>query len=275
VRIASCNPLELKDPALPPTFSGYPTTDRSSWDEFRERYRGLHEPLQADFSAFCQERGAPRLPDLEFIHESPFLNLYLYPAEADYRRSRRLGERWQRLDSCVREVHEPFEPPPGGGALVYVSLGSLGSADVELMNRLVTALAETPHRFVVSKGPQHDLIELAPNMTGSEFLPQPAILPHVDLVITHGGNNTVTESIHFGKPMVVLPLFWDQHDNAQRIAECGFGVRLRTYEFEDEHLHEAIDGLLASPNEELPRASSRLQASPGTTRAADLIQSLA
>ena len=106
------------------------------------------------------------------------------------------------------------------------------------MNRLVAVLAETPHRYVVSKGPQHELIELAPNMTGAEFLSQPAILPHVDLVITHGGNNTVTESIHFGKPMIVLPLFWDQYDNAQRVEEIGFGVRLPTYEFEPEELHK-------------------------------------
>jgi MGT family glycosyltransferase len=271
VRIVSCNPLELKDPALPPTFSGYPTGDAAAWDEFRERYRELHEPLQTEFSAFCEERGAPPLPALEFIHESPLLNLYLYPAEADYRRSQPLGERWGRLESCVREVDESFDPPPGDGALVYVSLGSLGSADVELMNRLVAALAETPQRYVVSKGPQHELIELAPNMMGAEFLPQPAILPHVDLVITHGGNNTVTEAIHFGKPMIVLPLFWDQHDNAQRVAESGLGVRLPTYEFADEQLHEAIDRLLASPNLVLEEAAARLQAHPGTTRAADLI----
>jgi MGT family glycosyltransferase len=274
VRIVSCNPLELKDPVLPPTFSGYPTGDRAAWEEFRERYRELHEPLQAEFSSFCGERDAPPLPELEFIHESPFLNLYLYPAEADYRRSRPLGEHWHRLDTCVRTVEDGFDPPAGDGALVYVSLGSLGSADVELMNRLVAALAETPHRYVVSKGPQHELIDLAPNMTGAEFLPQPSILPHVDLVITHGGNNTVTESIHFGKPMIVLPLFWDQHDNAQRMAECGFGVRLPTYEFEDTQLHEAIDRLLASPEPQLEATSARLRAQPGTTRAADLIQSL-
>jgi MGT family glycosyltransferase len=275
VRIVSCNPLELKDPALPPTFSGYPTGDPAAWEEFRVRYRELHEPLQSEFSGFCQERGAPPLPELEFIHESPFLNLYLYPAEADYRRSQPLGERWHRLESCVREVDERFEPPPGDGALVYVSLGSLGSADVELMNRLVAALVDTPHHYVVSKGPQHELIELAPNMTGAEFLPQPAVLPHVDLVITHGGNNTVTEAIHFGKPMIVLPLFWDQHDNAQRVAESGLGVRLSTYEFEDAQLHEAIDRLLASPSPVLDEAAARLRAHPGTTRAADLIQSLA
>src|SRR5207244_4699433 len=174
-----------------------------------------------------------------------------------------------------RAVEQAWKPPPGAAALVFVSLGSLGSADVELMNRLVAALAETPHRYVVSKGPQHELIELAPNMTGAEFLPQPAILPEVDLVITHGGNNTVTEAFHFGKPMIVLPLFWDQYDNAQRVAECGFGVRLPTYEFEDEQLHEAIDRLLAAENPRLREASARLQASPATVQADELIQDLA
>jgi UDP:flavonoid glycosyltransferase YjiC (YdhE family) len=124
-------------------------------------------------------------------------------------------------------------------------------------------------------GPQHELIELAPNMMGAEFLPQPTILPHADLVITHGGNNTVTESIHFGRPMIVLPLFWDQYDNAQRVAECGFGVRLSTYEFEDGQLHEAIGRLLAEENPRLREASKRLRASPGTVKAAELIQELA
>jgi MGT family glycosyltransferase len=274
VRIVSCNPLELKDPELPPPFSGYQTGDRAGWDEFGRRYRELHGPLWAQHSAFCEERGAPPLPELEFIHESPFLDLYLYPAEVDYERSRPLAPVWHRLDSCVREAAEQFEPPPGEGALVYVSLGSLGSADVELMNRLVGILAETPHRYVVSKGPQHELIALADNMTGAEFLPQPAILPHVDLVITHGGNNTVTESIHFGKPMIVLPLFWDQYDNAQRVAESGFGVRLPTYEFEEGQLRDAIERLLAADHDRLRAVAARLQASPGTVKAADLIQHL-
>jgi len=277
VRIASCNPLELKDPALPPTFSGYASDDDAGWKEFRARYRELHEPLQREFSEFCAGHGAPPLPDGEFIHESPFLNLYLYPADADYRRSRPLVSTWQQLGSCVRRPEQVPGPVRGPGrALLYLSLGSLGSADVALMQGLIDTLAETDHFVVVSMGPQHEELRLAPNMTGEEFLPQPAILPEVDLVITHGGNNTVTESLHFGKPMVVLPLFWDQHDNARRMHELGLGRRLDTYGHEPAELVAAIDSLLDDPS--LPALlsgiSARLQADPGTVKAASLIEAL-
>jgi UDP:flavonoid glycosyltransferase YjiC (YdhE family) len=98
----------------------------------------------------------------------------------------------------------------------------------------------------------------------------------VDVVITHGGNNTVTESLHFGKPMIVLPLFWDQYDNAQRIAETGFGRRLDTYRHGPGELSDAIDDLLADDllAERLAKVSARLQQARGTERAADLIADL-
>ena len=72
--------------------------------------------------------------------------------------------------------------------------------------------------------------------------------------------------------MLVLPLFWDQYDNAQRVEEVGFGLRLPTYEFEDAELHVAIERLLAADRSGLEAASRRLRAQPGTTRAADLIE---
>jgi MGT family glycosyltransferase len=279
VRIMSCNPLEMRDPAVPPVFSGYPTGDRSGWAEFVHEYERTHRGLWAEFDAYVRERGAAGLPDLEFIPPSPALNLYVYPVEADYPRSRPLGPEWHRLDSCVRDTDPPFELPLGfeRRPLIYLSLGSLGSADVELMSRLIAVLAETPYRYVVSKGPQHELVELADNMAGAEFLPQVSLLPLVDLVITHGGNNTITEALHFGKPTIVLPLFWDQYDNAQRMAELGLGVRLRTCDFEDNELTGAIDRLLADRplGERLRAISARLQASPGTVKAAELIEAVA
>jgi MGT family glycosyltransferase len=276
-RIVSCNPLEVKDAALPPVFSGLPLADPRAWESFRAEFLRALGPLHEEYSAFCVERGARPLPVGDLMHASPHLNLYVYPAELDYRRAEPLGPTWHRLDTCVRRTDDGFVPPEGEGRLVYLSLGSLGSADVELMRRLVDLLADTPYRFVVSKGPQAAEYELAPNMAGAEYLPQPAILPHVDLVITHGGNNTTTECFHFGKPLVVLPIFWDQHDNAQRVDETGFGVRLPTYELERGELLGALERLAADDalRARLAAISARARAAPGTVRAAGLIEQLA
>jgi UDP:flavonoid glycosyltransferase YjiC (YdhE family) len=145
------------------------------------------------------------------------------------------------------------------------------------MERLVEVLGKLPHRFIVSKGPQHDQYELADNMWGEQIVPQTSILPLVDLVITHGGNNTTTECFHFGKPMIALPIFWDQADNAQRVHETGFGVRLPTCAFEDDDLLGAVDRLLGDSalRERMRAISARVQADPGTARAARLIGELA
>jgi MGT family glycosyltransferase len=281
VRIVSCNPAELKDEQVPPAFSGYPTDDRSRWQAYREEFARAHSELHAGFDAFCRERGAPPLPELEFIHESPWLNLWIYPAEVDYPRSSPLGPSWHNLEASVRGTDEAWTPPAalasGDGPLVYLSLGSLASGDIEVMQGLIDSLASTPYRVIVSMGPQHAELRIADNMAGEEFLPQASILPQVDLVITHGGNNTVTEALYFGRPMVILPVFWDQYDNAQRIHETGFGVRLDTYDHEPRELPAAIERLLedGALHERLAALSRRLQESPGTQRAADLIERVA
>jgi MGT family glycosyltransferase len=216
------------------------------------------------------------------MHPSRNANLYLFPAEADYTAARPLDSTWHRMDSSVRATDQPFELPalasdrPPGTALVYLSLGSLGSADVGLMRRLVDALADTPHRYIVSKGPLHAEYDLADNMVGGEFLPQTTLMPHVDAVITHGGNNTVTEALHLGKPMIVLPLFWDQYDNAQRMDELGFGVRLPTYTFTDGQLHGALDRVLSAElRSRLAAVGQAIQARDGVRVGADVIESVA
>ncbi|MGH2889303.1 MAG: glycosyltransferase [Solirubrobacteraceae bacterium] len=278
VRIASCNPLELRDPALPPTFSGLPLSDRREWAAFEREYERCVGDLQAELSELCVQRGAPSLPGLEMIHESPWLNLYLYPDELDYPRSVTLAPTWHNLQTCVRATDDPWEPPERDGrALVYLSLGSLGSADVELMRRLVELLAETPHAYIVSTGPRHDEYDLADNMIGAEFLPQTSVLPHVDAVITHGGNNTITECMWFGKPVLALPIFWDQHDNAQRVHETGYGIRLETYSLTGAELSGAVELLLADGPlaARTAAAGERVRSMPGTVTAAALIERVA
>jgi MGT family glycosyltransferase len=278
VRIVSCNPLEVKGSDVAPVFSGYPADDRSGWTDFLAEYDRTHRPIWEEFNDWVVEQGAPALPDLEFIGEGD-LNLYVYPAALDYTDARPLGPSWHRLESSVRETDDAYQMPAefAGHQVIYFSLGSLGSADVELMRRVLAALGRTPHRYIVSMGPLHAELELAGNMIGAEFLPQTKIIPMVDLVITHGGNNTTTEAMHFGKPMIVLPLFWDQYDNAQRVAERGYGVRLDTYAFTDAELFAAIDRLLGDRElrDRLAADGAAIRASDGLRVAADAIEGLA
>jgi MGT family glycosyltransferase len=251
VRIVSCSPLEVTGPDVPPPFSGLPSADRSEWAAYRAEFDRTHRAMWSDFNSWVQEQGADALRDLEFMPHDTAANLYVYPAEADYLDVRPLDDTWSRMDSSVRETDEGYQLPaqvadrPQDSGLIYLSLGSLGGADVELMQHLVDVLATTRHRYIVSKGPQADRITLPDNMVGAQMLPQTKVIPQVDLVISHGGNNTVTETLHFGKPLIVLPLFWDQYENAQRIDELGFGVRLPTYAFSDFELTDAVDRLLA------------------------------
>ena len=106
--------------------------------------------------------------------------------------------------------------------------------------------------------------------------PQTRIIPLVDLVITHGGNNTTTEAFHFGKPMIVLPLFWDQYDNAQRVDETGYGIRLPTYAFSNADLRGAVDRLLGDVGlrNRLAAIGAEIRAKDGVAKAAEAIEAV-
>jgi len=283
VRIVSCNPLEVRGADLPPVFSGYPMADRSEWAGFLEEFDRVHADTWAAWDTWCQEQGAPPLAERDFMHVSPDCNIYVFPRELDYTDARPLDETWHRIDSSVRETDEDYVLPgaladrPEGSGLIYLSLGSLGGADVGLMQRLIDVLGTSPHRVIVSMGPRADELRLADNMTGAATLPQTKVIPLVDLVITHGGNNTTTEAMHFGKPMVVLPLFWDQYDNAQRVHELGYGVRLPTYAFTDDELLGAVDGLLGDTDlrARMEAVGADIRGRDGLRRGAEIIEQTA
>ncbi|HET7173419.1 MAG TPA: nucleotide disphospho-sugar-binding domain-containing protein [Nocardioidaceae bacterium] len=280
VRIVSCNPLEIPGDRIAPAFSGLAQDDPALWAPFRSEFERTHKSIWETFNAWVVDQGAAPLPYLEFMPRDNAANIYLYPREADYVAQRPLDDSWHRIDSSVRRTDEDYQIPeaiadgPEGSSLIYISLGTLGSADIDLMQRLVDSLAGSPHRFIVSKGPLAHRIKLTDNMAGEQALPQTTVIPQVDLVITHGGNNTTTEALHFGKPMVLLPLFWDQYDNAQRMDELGFGIRLATYEFTPEDLNAAVDRLLAdtSLRRRLDGVGRRIRERDGLTEGADIIE---
>ena len=142
------------------------------------------------------------------------------------------------------------------------------------MKSLTRIMGESEHRFIVSKGPMHCNYELPDNMWGQQSVPQIQVLSPVDLVITHGGNNTITETFYFGKPMIVMGLFSDQLDNAQRVHEKGFGIRLDPFNCTKEELLGAIDKLVNDKemNERLRNIGKRIQSENSIAKLPKLIE---
>lgn len=283
-RMYAASPLGLyRHPDLPQSWLGLPTNwnkkDPTQRDWNERAYKAKREFFDR-YNAFWQSHGLPELSKetLECIPESPYLNIYMYPEELDYKEYGPLMN-WQRCDCMVRdqkatefEIPEKLRDKPG--KLIYLSLGSLACADALLMKRLTSMLADCAHRFIVVTGPNHREYELPDNMWGNEFLPQLEILTVVDLIITHGGNNTLTECFYYGVPgFVVCPLFMDQFDNAQRIQEMGLGIRVDPYNCTKEELHGAVESMLNKDDvkDRMRAASRRMQKPESRNRAQNLI----
>ena len=248
---------------------------------YRQKLDEATFPVWQKWNEYIVSRGLPPLQTNKFHHDSEFLNIYGFPLELDYLDIRPLPPKWYRFDNMKRNDKQLEFEIPGKlknkhGQLIYFSMGSMGAIDIELMKRLVAILSKSKHRFIVSKGVMHDKYELPDHMWGKPSVPQIQVLPIVDLVITHGGNNTVTETFYFGKPMIVMPLFSDQNDNAQRIHEKGFGIRLSPYECTEEELLNAIESLLNDKQmkEKLKNISKRIQTDNSIAKLPQLIESL-
>ncbi|CAG2102502.1 unnamed protein product [Medioppia subpectinata] len=255
VWVRSGGPLLLMDDErTPPALSGLPITgDKNEWKRYREqRLNAQNREAWSQLNDYAMSRGcAPLNRDIMFNPNiSQCLSVYGFPLELDYLDVRPLPPNCIRFDNLMRnEKHLTYKLPDvlkqrSDEKLIYFSLGSMGAANVDNMKRLVAILGKSRHRFIVSKGPLHDTYTLPDNMWGAGTVPQLQVLPLVDLVITHGGNNTLTESMYFGKPMIVLPFFGDQLDNGQQIQHKGLGITLNAFHCTEEELLGAVDRLL-------------------------------
>lgn len=212
----------LQDPRTPPFYSGMPLDgDRTQWKPFLDKITKDLEPLRTAINDYNSKFGVKAVPPGRLHPLSPYLNLFMQPEELRYDewKPNALPPNIVGVDCFVRTLPDVrFELPEvlakRSGKLIFFSMGSFGCANLALMKRLLSMLAKSPHRFIVSKGPlEYELP--GENMWGDKFLPQTAILPMVDLVISHGGNNTVTETFFYGKKMLILPTFTDQFDNGK------------------------------------------------------------
>lgn len=183
------------------------------------------------------------------------------------------------IGSAVRRTRLPEDlsrvlDEPRSRPRIYVSLGSFFSARTDLLQKIVTAFRREPVELVVAAGstPRSELGDLPNHWTVAESLPQPSVIERSSLVITHGGVNTVTESLAAGVPILAGPLSTDQFAVAADIEDAGLG---RAFDPN----HDGADTIADLAHEVMSRYSAgaaalgrALRANPGQVVAADLVE---
>lgn len=284
VRIISCSENEVTDENIPPHLSGCRSDDKACFDAYRARFNEVIRPIHEEFNAFLKECGETPYPLGQFVESSPYLNLLLYPEPVKFERKIPLEPpQFHYLEGCVR-TDKPYAVPSFKAQddmpLVYVSYGSLGAGDTDLLKRVIEVLGTMEVRALVNVGDYMDSYDhgaLPPNIHLDSWYPQPSVIPQVDVVIHHGGNNTFTECLYFGKPAIIMPYVWDGHDNATRVDETGHGFYLNRYEWTPDDLKAKVNACLTDQamHARLAKARDHMQSANGRQKAAQLLDDLA
>jgi zeaxanthin glucosyltransferase len=154
--------------------------------------------------------------------------------------------------------------------VVYVSFGSFLSARSDVLAAVVAGLRALPVRVALASGSTSvaDLGMVPSDWLVRPFLPQVAILDGTAVAVTHAGNNTVTEALTAGVPLVCLPFSTDQFAGAAAIEAAGLGLALDPNAASPHAIGEAVMACLESGSgEAAARIGELLRRDPGPTRA--------
>jgi MGT family glycosyltransferase len=192
-------------------------------------------------------------------------------------------ERYQFVGSSLPSRADDTPPSPAEASqvpLVYVSLGTLFNAAPEFYRACFAAFRDESVRVIMSIGTTvspASLGEPPPNFEVKPHVSQLDVLRRAQVFLTHGGMNSVSESLYHGVPVVVVPQMSEQAIVGQRVEELGAGMCLASDQTTPEHLRASVNRLLADGRFRRQAAvlGQSLRTAGGAARAADVIQAFA
>ncbi len=132
--------------------------------------------------------------------------------------------------------------------LVYISMGTVNNDMLPLYKNCIEAFAMTDYQTVISAGDSVDISSLGPLPENVELyrrVDQIALLQKADAFISHCGMNSVSESLYFSVPLVMLPQTKEQQAVARRTEQLGAGIILG--DSTGAGIRAAVEKVLAEP----------------------------
>ena len=221
-------------------------------------------------------------PGGDLLRRSPWLSTFPESldegAQPDTRRYR--DPAWDQPPGELPDWWRGRDPEP----LVYVTFGSVAGSFPQALpvyDVAMRAVAGLPVRVLLTVGRDLDLDALpaAPdNVRVEPWVPQQDVLGHAAAAVVHGGSGSTLGAIAAGVPLVVVPLFADQPQNARRVAEVGAGLAVEPNR-EDvgataRPLRDAIESVLSEPSygERARALADELRAEPPVDEAVPLFE---
>jgi zeaxanthin glucosyltransferase len=176
----------------------------------------------------------------------------------------------------------PVEFPWGqldGRPLIYASLGTTLKSESTTFRLIAEACNGRGVQLVISLGGRRKPNDFQ-GMPGDPLIvkdaPQLEILRKAEIVITHGGANTVFETLMEGKPMIALPRVFDQSAIAARLAWLKVAVVLPADRLTAGQIRSALSTVLGDPGyrNAAEKIQAKIRSARGLERATSLIEEL-
>jgi UDP:flavonoid glycosyltransferase YjiC (YdhE family) len=237
----------------------------------------VHEPL----SELRAARGLPPDPELAMLSRglvlSPFPPSLRDPGAWASAHAFRLPAEHERADDALVELLTAIE----SGPVTYLTLGTIFNQESgDLFERALAGLRDLPCHVVVTVGRELDPASLGPqpaNVHVLGFVPQSLLLPHVDLVVSHGGSGSLLGALSHGLPMVLLPMGADQPLTARCAEELGVARTLDAVGATPAVIAAAASDVLGDPGfrRRAKLVRDEIAALPGVEHAVGLLEQLA
>jgi MGT family glycosyltransferase len=178
------------------------------------------------------------------------------------------GERGDEGDFPGLDRIDPARP------LVYVSFGTIFYRRPELLRTVILGAAATGAQVIAAVGDLAEELALPDDVITAPYLPQREVLERADVFVTHGGYNSVAESIRAATPMLVIPLAVDQPIQSYFVGAAGFGTALEPADATEKAVADAVADLLDPTRDYRARLrAARPQCGDAAARTAELVLS--
>lgn len=163
---------------------------------------------------------------------------------------------------------------------IYVCLGTFFNRNMQVFTTILEGLRDQPYNLILTVGRDQDPKQLGsqpPNVYIERYIPQSLLMPYCDLVITHGGANTVMGAIVQQLPLIIIPQGADQPEHALRCAALQIGHVINAAEFTASGLAKTVSEVLSHPGyrQNLRRLHEEIGALPSIEDAVSLLERLA